>query len=296
MNRHLIAGVCALALAACGGSDNPTGNTAASASFTYGAPSAATAAQTGALEASVADSTTFAAAPGADAGLALSDPSIVTAALLGASGFGVGATFSAPAVPAAPLRALVAPGDGARTLASTTFDNPACVTATATGVTLANCTLTVDQVSGGDTYHVVVTASGSVSYAVASSTLTWDLRVVESVTITGTTSGTVAASFHLAGSLAVTDTTIVGHMASELLVSASVAGQTMRVGVDESVDVDVTYADPVTCANRVVSGTVEAKRVWTARPQGATPADLPDIAAKVTWTGCGTGMIQVGTR
>jgi hypothetical protein len=296
MNRHLIAGVCALALAACGGSDNPTGNAAASASFTYGAPSAATAAQTGALEASVAGSIAFATAPSSDTGLALSDPSTVTAALLGASGFGVDATVAAPAVPAAPVGALSAPGDGARALASATFDNPACATTTATGVTLAGCTLTVDEVSGGDTLHVVVTASGSVSYAVASRTLTWDLHVGESVIITGTTSGTAAASFHLAGSLAVTDTTIVGSMASELLVSASVAGQTMRVGVDESVDVDVTYADPVTCATRVVSGTVDAKRVWTARPQGATPADLPDLAAKVTWTGCGTATVQVGTR
>lgn len=290
MHRRLLACSCALALAACGGSGKEAGNAAAGASFTYGSPSAATPTQAGALESSVASSSSFAAAPSADGGLLLSDPSAVTAALLGASGFGIGAAGSSPS-----LRALSAPGRGDGALTGG-FDNPACVTTTATGVTLSGCTITVDQVSGGVTIHAVVTVSGSVTYALATHVLGWDLRVGENVTITGTTSGTVQASLHLAGSLAVTDTTIVGHMASELLLTASANGLTMHAGVDESVDVNVTYTDAVTCATRVIAGTVEAKRVWTARPQGATPADLPDAAVKITWTGCGTATVQYGTR
>jgi len=36
--------------------------------------------------------------------------------------------------------------------------------------------------------------------------------------------------------------------------------------------------------------------VWTTRPSGASPADLPDEAAKVEWTGCGTATVRLGSR
>ena len=36
----------------------------------------------------------------------------------------------------------------------------------------------------------------------------------------------------------------------------------------------------------VTGGSVEVKRVWTARPAGSTAADFKDVAAKITWTGC----------
>jgi len=291
MHRPLIAAACALALAACGGSDKKTGNAAASAHFSYGATAPASGTQTAALVNPVAGSTAFAAAPSADAGLALSDVSLLTEALLGASGYSLGAAGPAPS-----LRALSATGGSHRALAAGGFDNPACVQTSATGVTLTGCSATVEDVSGGTTFRVVVTATGSVGYAVASQTLSWDLRVGETVAISGASSGSASGSFHLAGSLTVTATTMVGHMATELSMTASGNGQSMTVGVDESVDVDVTYAAAASCATRVTGGTLEARRVWTARPQGATAADLPDAAAKVTWTGCGAATIQLGAR
>jgi hypothetical protein len=291
MSHRLFTCACALALAACGGGDKAAGNAAASASFTYGSPVTASAEQTGALETSVASSSSFAAAPTASEGLLLSDPASVTEVLLGASGFGLSS-----AGPAASLRALGASGGGAGAAAGSDFDNPACATASAAGVTLTGCTITMDLTSGSDTIHAVITANGSVSYAAATQELTWDLRVAESVAVSGTTSGTASASVHVAGSLVATEATIVGHMGSELMFTASAGGQTMRVGVDESVDVNVVYADAVSCATRVTGGTVEAKRVWTARPQGATPVDFPDAAAKVTFTACGEATIQYGIR
>lgn len=290
MRLRLLGCGSALLLAACGSGGN-AGNAAAGASFNYGLPSAATPLQAAAMETSVGSSSSFAAAPSADGGLMLADPSSVTDALLGASGFGIGTVASAP-----PAGALVAPGGAGNALAGAGFDNPACAIATATSVTLSGCTITIDQVSGGITMHAVVTATGSVSYDPATHTLDWGLQVGEHLVMSGTTSGSADASFNLTGSLTVTDTAIAGHMESGLFMTASASGQTMRAGVDESVVVDVTYTDPVTCPTRVTAGTVEAKRVWTARPQGATPADLPDAAAKITFTGCGAATVQYGTR
>lgn len=291
MKHRLLACACGLALAACGGGEKARGNAAAAASFTYGSPSAADPTQAGALEASVVGASAFAAAPNASDGLLLSDPAAVTDALLGASGFGI-----ASADPAPFRRGLRAPASGFRALVGSDFDNPACAVATASGVTFSGCTITVDVTSGTDTIHTVVTVSGSVSYAAATQTLAWDLHVEETMTMSGTTSMTASGSVHVAGSLVVTATTIVGHMESEALFTASAGGQTVSAGVDESVIVNVTYADAVTCATRVIGGTVEAKRVWTARPQGATAVDYPDAAAKITWTGCGQATIQRGTR
>lgn len=289
--RRLPIAACALALAACGGSDKKPVNAAAEAAFHYGAGAPASATQAGALQAPVAGAASFAAAPSADGGLLVSDVSLLTAALLGSSGYGVGAAAPAPS-----LRALTAERSPRPALTASGFDNPACVTTTATSVTLAGCTVTVDDATPPSTFHAVVTASGTVSYAVATGTLSWDLTVGETVTVSGTSSGTVTASVHQSGSQKVTATTLVGHMATELVMTVTANGQSMRVGVDESVDVDVAYADAATCATRVTGGTVEARRVWTARPQGATAADLPDAAARVTWTGCGQATIQLGTR
>ncbi len=288
--RPLLALGCALTLAACGGSDGKTGNAAAAASFTYGSATAASASQAGALAGPVTGAGAFSSAPGADQGLALTDIASLTEALLGASGYGVGSAGAAPS-----LRAMSAAG-APRALTAAGFDNPACVATTATGVTLTACTVTVDESSPSGTFHAVVSASGSVQYAVATRTLQWDLTVGETVTVTGTSAGTITASLHLAGSLTVGETTLRGHMGSELTMTAAAGGQTMRAGVDERVDVDVTFADAATCASRVTGGTLEARRVWTARPQGTTSADLPDAAAKVTWTACGVATVQLGTR
>lgn len=290
MLRLLAAVTCLLALSACGGNKKSTGNLASAAEFSYGAPAPAGFAQTAAVEGSVAGATAFAASASAEGGLALADVSLLTEALLGQGTFALGAAARPPAqaalVARSPRRALTASG----------FDNPDCIQTSPTSVTLTRCTMTLDEVSPEGTLHVVVTAGGSVAYVAATRTLSWNLAVSESLQITGTQTGSASGSVHMAGSLAVTETTIVGDMATEMRLSASAGGQSMSVAVDESVDLDLTYADAATCATRITGGTVEAKRVWTARPPGATPADLPDAGAKVTWTACGAATIQLGTH
>lgn len=286
MTRSLIAAACALALAACGGKKEED------RSFTYGAPSAASSAQAGALETAVAASAGFAAAPNADGGYLVADTSSLIDALVGGAGFGAASLDARPT-----LRSLAAGGSRAGILAAGTgFDDPSCAVTSATGVTLTGCTVTVHQVSGATVIDSIATVNGWMTYTAASHTLAWDVTVGESVTMSGDTTLTMNGSIHLAGSLTVTATTIVGHLGSGVTMTVSDGVQSMSAGVEEAVDIDVTYVDAVTCATRVVGGTLEATRVWTARPQGATAADLPDVAALVTWTGCGTATIQYGTR
>lgn len=290
MLRPLIAVTCLLALSACGGGKKPTGNLAAAAEFSYGTAAPAGIDQTAAVEGSVAGATAFAAAASAEGGLAIANVGLLTEALLGQGAYTLGVAARPPA-----QAALVA-GGPRRALTASGFDNPACIETSATSVVLTRCTMTMDEVSPEGTFHLVVTASGTVAYAAATRTLSWNLVVGESMQVTGTQSGSASGSVHMAGSLAVTETTIVGDMATEIRLTASANGQSMSMGMDESVELDLTYADAATCATRITGGTVEAKRVWTARPPGATAADLPDAAAKVTWTGCGAATIQLGTH
>lgn len=290
MRRSISLAACTLALAACGGGkDAPPANQAASTQFTYAAASPASTTQASALGTPVTDASAFAAAPSQDTALSVTDPSLITETLLGTTPYGIAAAAPGIRPLTQGMRPLSLGGTGAPG-----FSDPTCVKASATGITLTGCTMTVDSTSGDTTVHAVVTANGQVGYTASTGTIAWDVTIGESLTITGAQTASGSGSFHLSGSYVVTATTIVGHSASELAVSFSSGGQSMSVGVDESVDVNVTYAG--TCATRVTGGTVEAKRIWTARPQGFTATQLPDRAAKVTWTGCGTADIQLGTH
>jgi len=277
--RHGIAAALCVLTAACSGGTGATGgNAAANKTFTYAPAQDDARASTLSTELSGALSTTI--SPDATSAQSLADFSGVTETLLGTSG-----TFLRAATPA--QRALVTgKAAAAGELTSTTsggFDNSACVTVTATSVSMKGCTITIDDPASSTTETIHVDGSLSVS----NGTETWDLTVSFNIVSSGITE---TGRVHEDGTLTVTATTIKGKMLTEVSATASGNGVSESAGMAESLDIDVTYqtSPPPPC---VTSGTLEAKRVWTQRPAGFTAAQLPDKAAKVTWTGCGQGTI-----
>jgi hypothetical protein len=263
---------CLLATA-CGGGGGAQGNAAEGRTFTYGAPTPATATETQALDAQLALAASLQGQPDASGATALADFSAISGALLGEGA--VVARLASPQVTARLSGSLAAVPvvDG--------YDNPACLTATATRVTLAGCSVTVVDV---DT-TVTTVVSGFLEVP-APGSLAWDLTARVTMAAPDVS---MTATAHHSGAWTVTDTTVKGAQRAEIGVTARAQGQTVSAGMHESLDVDVTVdPGPPAC---VTGGTLEVKRVWTQRPQGATAADLPDGAAKVTWTGCGTGTV-----
>jgi hypothetical protein len=265
-----------LLLGACGGNGGPSENGATSTAFVYGSPQAATSAQAGAMGATVASIDAFRAAPGTGPGLGAADAARVTGALLQGGSIG---SFSPAAV-------------GATSAA--VFDVPACASVSGGKVTLTACRVTVSQSSGGSATNGSVTVTGDVTLSADGQTLTWDLRYGVELAMSGSSALTMSGTLHAAGHVVVTATTAVGAITSELSLTVSAAGQVVSAGLDESLDFDVTRS--AACASGVTGGTLEAKRVWTSRPAGASPAQFPDAAAKVEWTGCGTATVRLGTR
>lgn len=265
-----------LLLGGCGGSGTPHENSAASTSFAYGAQQAATAGQAGAMGAAVSSIDAFRSAPGTGSGLGAADAASVTGALLEGGPIG---SFSPAAV-------------GATSAA--VFDVPACAAVTSGKVTFAGCRVTVAQSSGGSSTSGSVTVNGAVSLAADGQTLTWNLTYGIALTMSGASPLTTSGTLHSAGRVLVTATTAVGAITSEVSLTVSASGQTASAGLDESLVFDLARSD--TCGSGVTGGTLEAKRVWTSRPIGVTPAQLPDEAAKVEWTSCGTARVQLGTR
>jgi hypothetical protein len=270
---------CAL-VAGCGGGGS-SGNAAAGRKFTYGAPAAATLAQTQALDGQLALAAAQQAQPDADGAAALADISGVSATLLGGSG--LGSLLPLPEGSAHLSARLATAQAAALAVAPTAFDNPGCLVATATSVTMSHCSLTVVDVDS-----TMTTVLDGFFKVPAPGSLAWDLTV--RITLTSADLS-MTGSAHQAGTLAATATSVVGALRNETGVSVQVQGQSASAGLDESLDVDVTV-DPTPPAC-ITGGTLEVKRVWTQRPQGASSADLPDGAAKVTWTGCGIGTIEV---
>lgn len=248
-----------LVLASCGGGG---GNAALSKTFSYGAAQAPTSSEqvaASSAKSSVTASQSFGSSPDATKATTI----VSLADDLAASA--LGAVAVATGFPQNPQlsRAL-------RTAATV----PACTTSTATSVTFKDCT---DTESGFS-----FTLNGSIS--VASNTLTWD--------ITGGFAGvdqgiTFNVNIHQSGSLTVTSTTVKGNGLSEISGSASGNGQSISFGVSTAALIDLTYN--ATC---VTAGTIEVKRAWSPRPNGATAAQLPDVAVKLTWTGCDAVQVQ----
>jgi hypothetical protein len=274
-----IAAALCMLTAACGGNSGSGGNAAASKTFTYAAPtqSDGTASLVSAQLSGTLGSTS---SPTADSAQGVANFSGVTSILLGSSG--------AALAPSSPQRALVsAKASAARALTSpgSAFDNPSCATVTATSVSMKDCTITITTTDTSGTTTETFHVDGTLSVTDANQTVTWDLTVSFNMSASAS-SMTLRA--HEDGTLTVTATTIKGKMLSEMSVSENANGFSASFGVDESLDIDLTYTATPPC---VTGGTLEAKRVWTQRPAGYTTAQLPDKGAKVTWTGCGQGTI-----
>ena len=246
-------------LVSCGGGG---GNAALSKTFTYGAAQAPTSSEqiaASSAKSSVTASSSFGSSPDATKATTI----VSLADDLAASALGdVAVAIGMPQNPQL-SRAI-------RTAATI----PECTTTTATSVTFNNCT---DTESGFS-----FTLNGSISSA--NNTLTWN--------ITGGFAGsdqgvTFNVNIHQSGSLTVTATTVSGNGLSEIAGSASGNGQSVNFGVSTAALIDLTYN--ATC---VTAGTIEVKRVWSPRPNGATAAQLPDVAVKLTWTGCDAVQVQ----
>lgn len=251
-------GFASLVLVSCGGGG---GNAAVSKTFNYGAPQApSTSEQAAASSAktSVTASSGFGSSPDASKATAI----VSLADDLAATALGGVVLANMPQDPRV-RRAL-----------STAATVPECTTATANSVTFNNCT----QTESGFTF----TLNGSVS-ATADS-VTWN--------ITGGFSGSdqgisFNVNIHQSGTLTVTSTTVKGSALSEIAGSVSGNGQNVSFGVSTAALVDLTYN--ATC---VTSGSIEVKRVWSPRPNGATGPEFADVGVKLTWTGCDTVQVQ----
>jgi len=264
----------ALTLIACGGGkDEPRGNQAAGTPFTYGGSQPASAEQAGSMGNAVASMGSLGTAPGAAGALGSSDTGTVADALMGPSAVGsTGVSFSGPV----------------------TFDVPTCATVTPTSVSFSGCRVTVSQTGGGNTTSAVMTLSGGASRAASGNGASWDLTLGVDLNMTGQQSVAASVRTHRAGNVEVTDAIAKGSATAENSVTATVNGQSISAAFDESLAFDLTHS--ASCATRVTGGTLEAKRVWVTRPSGATPAQLPDEAVKITWTACGVATVQIGVR
>ena len=77
---------------------------------------------------------------------------------------------------------------------------------------------------------------------------------------------------------------ITGNATSDFGGTVSGQGQSIGFGVATAAVVDLTYQTTPSCC--VTGGTVEVKRVWTQKPQGATGPQFADLGVKLTWSGC----------
>lgn len=241
-------------LAGCGSS----GSAALSKTFNYGAPQAPSAAEQAAAtsaQSSLSDAAAFSAAPDGTRGasvVAFVDQ--LASAALGAAPVGI----------AAPTPAAT------RALVSSAFTSD-CTKVAGDTVTFTNCA----ETDSGFT----LTLNGSIS--ASAGTVSWNISGGFSGSNTGVS---VNLTVHQEGSMTVTATTIKGHGTSDFSGSASGNGQSASFGLSTAAVVDLTYQTaPAYC---VTSGTVEVKRVWTERPQGASGPDFADAGVKISWTGC----------
>jgi hypothetical protein len=251
-------------LAACGNDGNP----ALSKSFNYGAPQQPSTAEQSAgnsAQSSVTTTASFSSSPTADNGAS------IAAAALDIAGSALGDAAIGMANPQAVRGALIQ-------AANAGFDT--CATVVSGKVTFNNCVQTEQGFS--------VTLNGSITATAG--------HVVWAITagFSGTSNGeTINIAMNHTGDITVTDTTIKGNAASEFSGSVSAGGQSASFGFAVAVLFDLTYQTaPTAC---VTSGTVEVRRVWTAKPQGASGSIFDDMGVKLIWNGCGTFQVAHST-
>jgi hypothetical protein len=256
--RNVAAAASIALLAACGGS---SGNAALAKTFTYGAAQAPSSAESQAAttaQTNLSATAGFNSAPDATKGQAFfAFATDLADGALGATAYGIappqgGANFS-------------------RSLRSAQFSTATCSTVTATSVTFNSCTYTQGTFT--------ITVNGSITASAGS--VTWGVDV----TLSGTSNGvTVNFLAHNTGTISVTATKITGNSLAEFSGSASGNGQSVSFGLATAAVIDLTYqSSPSFC---ITAGSVEVKRVWTQKPQGASGSTYADAAVKIVWTGC----------
>jgi hypothetical protein len=275
MKRTLVAGLVLLATA-CGGSEDRR--------LQYGAPEAPTAAEEAAAtdaQAKLAGSRTFAPATEPSYGA----PGLAEQLVARLGGY---ATVSAPAA-----QAKAAAGRAVVQAFDTGGLDPACVTITETSATWSGCVVETTETDpySGDTTYLRVTVDGTLSWSAG--VTSWDIDETLAMTVTsGADTITMNAVAGLGGSITVTPATIVGHSGSSVSATANYRGLTVSEAFDTTLDLDLAYgADPF-C---ITDGTLTLQQIWTRRPIGSTPADLPDRGWRFEWTGCGTFTVAHGT-
>jgi hypothetical protein len=267
--------LCAVMMA-CG--DSGGGNSALNREFDYGTPTTATADEAGAMDSTVAGLLEIKTGPTYNNSSIINSAQGVVDDLLGSS-------MLLKAEKLALSVAKRAESKGLRALSLKDFD-PDCIIETETKVTFNNCTDTFTE----DTVTETITLDGYLSVGGANNqTLTWDVDYKMVMNNTGTSPSSLTVKYHESGTLTVTDTTVVGNMLWELTYSGSSGGQSISFGMAQALVLDLVYQTDPVC---VTDGTLEAKRVWTKRPSGATAEQLPDVAVKIEWSACGTAQIS----
>ena len=143
-------------------------------------------------------------------------------------------------------------------------------------VTYSGCSYNTDSFNG--TLNGTITVSGQ--------TVTWDITYTIEINTQGVSGN---GSFHFAGNLTVTASTIVGTGRSEYVVHASGNGESISVGQTTGFDANLQYSSPQYC---ITGGTLEVRRSTVV--SGAQSGSF-DGGVKFTWTGCGAFTVAVGT-
>jgi hypothetical protein len=275
---------CLVAAACGGGGDGPgtPGGAATSKTFTYATPSA------GSAPTSV--STALASGLALRSGATAAEATEALAAILALSGDaldGGGTGVFEPAV-AQKIRERVATTTVMGMAPSGVPSMPVeCTIVAADQVVFRDCRIVEESADG----TVTITVSGRVG--VTADTISWDYTMAMSMAQPGMSTG---LSLREAGTFTLTATTAVAHVAADLGMQMSSPQGSVAFGVAQSLDLDLTHGE---CG--VASGTLEAKRVWTARPRGweqmAEAAELADRGVKFTWIDsaptCGAESITV---
>jgi hypothetical protein len=288
MSKRITVALCACVLAACGGGKDDHVNAAAGTTFSYSEPqpwsppsSASDAVESLTAFQTSSDEATAMAVQGALMQIAFE--AIPDDALGGFGGFA--ATTSDPTALVSDARSrTLATAFGIAT-AATQFNGECTTVASAadgvTTVTFGNCQYTDVSVDGSMTLTVngkVVGRPGAV---------TWDVRYTVAF---ASTDGRMSFGYHDLGDVAVTSATVVAHQEADIAASVASGGQSASLGLAQAVDLDVAIDS--TCATNITGGSLEAKRVWTKRPSGASAADLPNAGVRFNWTGCGVATAQ----
>lgn len=297
MKRVLFVSTLGVVLAACGGGGGggPSFQNPDDVHFTYGTPATAsgsteTAAMAGEAGAGDTLALTQASDDAASQSLANLPDTMASAVFAEASPTAIGQVAATARRAMSRRAAAYAVGD--MNAVAQGFENPACVVVTDISVTYNQCKLTETDTGGTAT----LTVDGSLTRGLTD--VAWDVSVSIAATINAQDGNiTVNTTNHLTGKIAVSEAAadlweIKGFARDDASAKASGQGQSVSLAFTHDARFDLDYQPGIEC---VVDGTIELKRVWAERPQGATATDLPNLGILFDWNGCGVVQVSWGT-